>query len=317
MASSSSLDDEIEALQAKGSRPKHEPLSSLTCEYIITDTSFSVYSLKKQLRIQTSTLIASQSTRRLLEDNSQTPEEFQLPNDEVPLKKTLLAQSDMQIAHDQQNLYRTLAPITAFKVRDPDPNAVDNGFVLGIRIEVVMRGKFLRPYYVLLNRPYPGNQRHFRVHRHTVPPCIPLSGFAARYLPSPVVRREDGGGEKEKAKDQNLSLFVRSLRREILRYHNRLGMVADLRNAAGLGKQSNENERAEGELVNIAPADSEAKHISLEWADGRTGRLVVGDDGEIVKLVALGENGRDREAVRSLLKGARRVEEVTKRLALG
>ncbi|KAM7208852.1 Cenp-O kinetochore centromere component domain containing protein [Naviculisporaceae sp. PSN 640] len=293
MASSNSLDDEIETLQAK------------------------VYSLKKQIRVQTSTLIASPSTRQLLEDNNQRSGDFHIPDDEGPLHQSLLAPSDAQIAHNQQSLYRTFAPITAFKVRDPDPNAVDDGFVLGIRIEVVMRGKFLRPYYVLLNRPYPGNQRHFRVHRHTVPPCIPLSGFAARYLPSPVVRREDDSSEKEKVKNQNLSLFVRSLRREILRYHNRLGMVADLRNAAGLGKQSDENERPEAELVNIAPADSEAKHISLEWADGRTGRLVVGDDGEIVKLVALGENGRDREAVRSLLKGARRVEEVTKRLARG
>lgn len=251
----------------------------------------------------------------MLEDNSHSSD-----NDVAAASRRLLAQSDAQIAHNQESVYRIMCPITSFKVRDPDPNAVDNGSVLGIRFEVVMRSKFLRPYYVLLNRPYPGNHSHLRVHRHTVPPCIPLAGLAARYLPSPVARREgsDGSGEKAEIRKQNLYLFARSLRREIQRYHNRIGMIADLRNAAGIGKELDENERSEDELVNIAPADSEAKHVSLEWADGRTGRLVVGDDGEILKVVALGENGgRDREVVRSLLGGARRVEEVTRRMALG
>jgi central kinetochore subunit Mal2/MCM21 len=69
------------------------------------------------------------------------------------------------------------------------------------------------------------------------------------------------------------------------------------------------------QLVDITPADAEAKQLTLEWADGRVGRLVMDDDGDIVKLVVLGENGRDHEAARELLGGARSVEDVVRRLA--
>lgn len=105
-----------------------------------------------------------------------------------------------------------------------------------------------------------------------------------------------------------------------------MGAIADLRKAAGLGKskgkegEGGEEEEAEqprGKLVSITAADAEAKQITIEWADGKTGRLVMGDDGEIVKIVAVGEGGRDREAVRELLGGAERVEDVAKRLASG
>jgi central kinetochore subunit Mal2/MCM21 len=116
------------------------------------------------------------------------------------------------------------------------------------------------------------------------------------------------------------------LRREVVRYHHRLGVVADLRKAAGItGKKDAEGEDGDGEveegsrrpnrLVEITPADAEAKQLTLEWEDGRAGRLVMGDDGQIVKLVVLGENGRDRETGRDLLGGAVQVEEVVRRLA--
>jgi len=150
-----------------------------------------------------------------------------------------------------------------------------------------------------------------------VPACVPLAALAARYLPSP------SGGVK-----QDLARFAKALRRELARYHHRLGLVADLRKAVGLGKLRGENAAAgssageegeasaeiEGELANIGAADADAKQISLEWADGRMGRLVMGDDGEVLKAVAMGDNGRDREAVRRLLGGATSVEDVVKKL---
>ncbi|KAK0656002.1 Cenp-O kinetochore centromere component-domain-containing protein [Cercophora newfieldiana] len=255
--SSPNLDDEIENLQAR------------------------VTALKSQLRIQTSTLLASPSTRQLI------------ASDTTLSGQKLLSRFTSQQAHNQQCLYRACAGLTTFLARDPDPNAVDGGSILGLRIEVVSRAKFLRPYYVLLNRPLPGSS-YLRVHRHTIPACIPLAGLAARYLPAP------SGGVK-----QDLARFARALRREAVRYHHRLGAVADLRKAA-----------AEGKLASLAPADAEMKQISIEWADGKTGRLVIGDDGEVVNVVAVGDNGRDRDAARELLGGAARIEDVAKRLAL-
>lgn len=292
-----------------------------------------VASLKNQLRIHTSTLLTARSTQQILSEQDGD-------QNQAALKQKLLAQSARQRAHNQQCLYRACATLTAFRARDPDPRAVDAGAILGLRIDVVVRGRFLRPYYVLLNRPFAA--RHLlRVHRHTLPPCIPLAGLAARYLPAPASGARGRGAESdgdredgnERGKKQDLARFARALRREVVRYHHRLGVVADLRRAAGLGrkgKMRQEGAEEEGEegggetagqlpktprLVDISPADAEAKHVTIEWADGRTGRLVMGDDGEIVKLVVVGENGRDREAGRELLGGAVRVEDVVKRLA--
>ncbi|KAL2269497.1 hypothetical protein VTJ83DRAFT_1681 [Remersonia thermophila] len=328
-----SLDEEIEELQAK------------------------VASLKKQLSTHMTTLLTAKSTRQMLLAEPPPPTTtLTLPRrtsaspvaiDEAT-KLKLLDQSDLQLAHNQECLYRACATVTTFRARDPDPRAVDGGAILGLRIDVVSRSKFLRPYYVFFNRPYSGAYagRYLRVHRHTLPPCIPLAGLAARHLPAPP--KEDAAGP---AKQQDLARFAHALRREVVRYHHRLGVVADLRKAAGLAARRRGRRRrkdAKGEddghddddnddgdddvgeedvedhdkapaaltqLIDISPADAEAKQLTLEWADGRVGRLVMDDDGEIVNLVVLGENGRDREAGRDLLGRATRVEDVVRRLA--
>ncbi|KAL2122016.1 hypothetical protein VTJ04DRAFT_2471 [Mycothermus thermophilus] len=315
------LDDEIEALQAKAA------------------------SLKNQLSLHLTTLLTARSTRNLLVSppSRPSPPTLTLPrlattdtttaddghiSESTKLK--LLDLSDQQLAHTQASLYRACASVTAFRARDPDPNAVDSGAILGLRIDVVSRARFLRPYYVLLNRPYVSSnnapayaRRYLRVHRHTLPPCIPVAGLAGRYLPPPPSPSKGGDGgearQRRPVRQQDLAKFVRALRREMVRYHHRLGVVADLRKVVGLvATKKGEGEGAASayqQLVDITPADAEAKQLTLEWADGRVGRLVMDDDGDIVKLVVLGENGRDHEAARELLGGARSVEDVVRRLA--
>ncbi|ROW10192.1 hypothetical protein VMCG_01877 [Cytospora schulzeri] len=297
MSSDAGLDDEITSLKAR------------------------VESLKGQVRLQASALLTTETTRQAIgaERNS-------------PTKQALQIRVDEQQAHNQQCLYRACAGITTFRVRDPDPNAVDGGNVLGVRIEVMTRSKFVRPYYVLLNRPYPAGggteqrRRFLRVHRHTVPPCIPVGGLAARYLPAPRPLgdgADDGSGgdvsavaQKRKEKQQDLSRFVRCLRREILRYHNRVAVIADLRRAVGLdGRKRDARELAgRSSLLGISAADAEAKQVRIDWKDGRSGRLVIGDDGDVVKLVVFGEQGRDREMTRELLSGGSRLEDVARKL---
>ncbi|KAF3765115.1 hypothetical protein M406DRAFT_340582 [Cryphonectria parasitica EP155] len=285
MASNSTeLDDEIATLKAQ------------------------VEALKGQVKLQANALLDTESTRQIIKSDSSL--------------EALQDRLAKQQAYKQQCLYRTCAGITTFRVRDPDPNAVDHGIVLGIRIEVMTRSKFLRPYYVLLNRPYTGTEprrRLLRVHRHTVPPCIPLNGLAARYLPAPRPpnAEHESGGDVKVERQQDLSRFVRALRREIVRYHNRVAVVADLRKAVGLdGKKKDAKERAErSSIMAISAADSEAKQVRIDWKDGRSGRLVIGDDGEVVKLVVFGERGRDREVTRELLSGGSRLEDVARKLA--
>ncbi|KUI62122.1 hypothetical protein VP1G_09267 [Cytospora mali] len=269
-----------------------------------------VESLKSQVRIQASALLTTSSARQAIAADKSAQD--------------LQARVEKQQAHDQQCLYRACAGITTFRVRDPDPNAVDGGNVLGVRIEVMARSKFVRPYYVLLNRPYSGTEarkRFLRVHRHTVPPCIPVGGLAARYLPAPRPLGDSdessGGADGRKDRQQDLSRFVRCLRREILRYHNRIAVIADLRRAVGLdGKKRDAQELAEqSSLLAISAADAEAKQVRIDWKDGRSGRLVIGDDGDVVKLVVFGEQGRDREVTRELLSGGSRLEDVARKLA--
>ncbi|ORY67377.1 cenp-O kinetochore centromere component [Pseudomassariella vexata] len=258
-----------------------------------------VGSLKRELKLQATTLLTADSTREIIRQG---------PDDDS--KARIMAQSDQQIAHKQQCLYRACASVTALKIRDPDPNAVDEGNVLGLRFEVMSKSRFIRPYYVMLNRPYPDSRR-LRIHRHTVPPSIPLAGLAARHLPAPRSGNDDHNAPQE----QDLSRFARALRRELVRYQNRVGVIGDLRNSAGLESKKGKRKEVEFPIVDISAADAEIKQIRIQWADEKTGRLVMDDDGHILKMVVQGENGRDRETVRDLLGGSVRIEELTKRMS--
>ncbi|EFQ26711.1 cenp-O kinetochore centromere component [Colletotrichum graminicola] len=286
--------------------PQDAAAEALTQE--INDLRAKAASLKKELKVQATALLSSESTRAILQDDKQKRSTLPLPSEPSPARDQVLSRSKAQDAHDQQCLYRACATVTTFKVRDPDPNAVDRGHVLGIRIEIMSDAKFRRPYYVVLNRPYK-ESRHLRVHRHTIPPCIPLAALAARHLPAPKP------ADDEEQKPQDLSRFVRTLRREIVRFHNRTAVIGDLQKAAGLRGSGNTDEDSERAVTSITAADIEAKQISIEWADGRAGRLVMSEDGQIQKLVVLGSEGRDRGVTRDLLGDSHRVEDVAQRLA--
>ncbi|KAK8005329.1 Cenp-O kinetochore centromere component-domain-containing protein [Apiospora arundinis] len=251
-----------------------------------------VESLKRELKIQTSTLMVSEPTRKLLQDRSKKRTVNSLDSAHVA---ELLKKSDEQVAHQQQCLYRSCTSITALKIRDPDPNAVDGGNVLGLRFEVMSKARFVRPYYVMLNRPYP-NSRHLRVHRHTVPPCVPLAGLAARHLPAPKPNKGGAGNddddEEPQQQQQDLPRFARALRRELVRYQNRVGIIGDLHRAAGLANNQDNTFDADAVVIqSLSPADAEAKQINFEWSDGKSGRLIIDDDGMIVKMAVQGRTG--------------------------
>ncbi|KAL1883393.1 hypothetical protein VTK73DRAFT_8960 [Phialemonium thermophilum] len=311
----------------------------------IGDLKRRVDTLQYQLKVQISSLLLSESTHTLVTTHapaSSVSGVNRRARKDCSHQKLLL-QISAQRAYRQECLYRTCASVTTFKVHDPDPNAVGDGSVLGIRLEIVRRGRFLRPYYVLLSRPYGegdlpdseggvgGNEddevtrrkQYLRVHRHTIPPSIPLGGLAARYLPPPPVLQQQGGNDEDDAANarpptarrQDLSKFIRALRRELVRYHNRMGMITDLRRAVGLANSSTAAQsRVPFQIVDISPADTEAKQIKIDWADGRVGRLLVDDDGKIIKFVTVGETGRDRESERQFLKGSTSLEDIARRL---
>ncbi|CAG7554950.1 unnamed protein product [Fusarium equiseti] len=255
--------------------------------------------LRKSLKIETSTILSAPPTQALLRSNKGFSSRKRSAHPKV------LSQSEKQKAHMQQNLYRSCSSVTAFKVHDPDPNAVDNGHILGLRFEIMSKSQFLQPYYVFLNRPY-YSSKYMRIHRNTLPPAIPIAGLAARHLPAPRP-------ESDNPPQQDLDRFVRALRREIVRYHNRLGVSADLRRSLGLHDRIDDTILPD-DIVEVGIADIEAKQIRFSWADERSGRVVMDSDGKVVKLMMFGREGRDWETTKELYGKYERIEDVAKTL---
>lgn len=164
----------------------------------------------------------------------------------------------------------------------------------------------------MLNKPFRGEDS-LRIHRHTVPPCIPIATFAAQYLAPPKVDGDDVNPGK-----QDLRRFTRSLRRELVSYHNRTSTLKSLRKEFKLDdKPGAKGKGRERVIIDIAAADAEAKQVRIEWIDGRIGRCVVGDKGELVKCVVVGEDGRDREIERRILREGSRMKHIGERLREG
>jgi central kinetochore subunit Mal2/MCM21 len=125
-----------------------------------------------------------------------------------------------------------------------------------------------------------------------------------------------------KSKPQDLRRFVRALRREIVGYHNRSTVIKALRKtfkldeaASGKGKRKDRGRV----IADVSAADAEAKQVRIEWVDGRIGRVVVGEKGEVLKCVVVGEEGRDFGVERRILgEGGRdRMEGIGARLLEG
>ncbi|KAL2065304.1 hypothetical protein VTL71DRAFT_2973 [Oculimacula yallundae] len=283
----------------------------------ISSLQAQISALKSQRSLQISTILSSRHTKATLTrlrssqppsypSKSQSQSQPSAPTLETT-NTPLLTATTAQLTHNQENLYRACAGITTFRVQDPDPNAVDGGNVLGIRIDVSSMGRFVKPYYVMLNRPWAGRgegerrgEGLLRVHRHTLPVCIPLAALAERFLPHGKGSVGPGGGVKEKGGNkQDLKRFVRALRREIVGYHNRITVVKGLRREFRLDeKESRKGKGREKVIVDISAADAETKQIRIEWVDGRIGRVVVDEKGVVKKCVVIGEDGRDWETER-------------------
>jgi central kinetochore subunit Mal2/MCM21 len=156
-------------------------------------------------------------------------------------------------------------------VQDPDPNAVDSGRILGVRIDVFAsrRREFGTPYYLLLNQPE-GKDGRLRVHRHTIPVCIPLKALVENYLPFPK-----DGGDDLKGRPQDLARFVRAVRRECVALGKRVEAVEGLREKLGRAQVVGE----------VRGLDKEGREVEIEFIDKHVARVSVGTDGRIEKVV--------------------------------
>ncbi|KAM3551549.1 hypothetical protein MY1884_007672 [Beauveria asiatica] len=298
--------------EQENSRPQVDPLDKE-----IASLKKRVAAMQKRLQIECSTILSSSPMQEIIQEASSNSASSLIKSAAHTRDlhaASLQKRSAQQAAYMQQCAYRIATPITAFKVSDPDPNAVDAGHVLGLRFEAMSQGHFLRPYYVMLNRPYPDSPSHLRVHRHTVPPAIPIGGLAARHLPPPRAGTATAAAQQT---TQDLDRFARALRREVMRFHNRLGLTADLRKTVGVqrkGKAAAAAVPASREVVEAGIADIEAKHVKLAWADGRSGRILMDKDGKVQKFVVFGPEGRDWRLTRLLSDPRDGVDDIARKL---
>ncbi|KAL6712402.1 hypothetical protein ACN47E_000279 [Coniothyrium glycines] len=201
------------------------------------------------------------------------------------------------------NIYRACAGVTAYKVVDPDPNALNNGNVLGISIDVSLRGKFIETYHVLLHARGQDNagNKVLRVHKHTIPPCIPLQQLEQKWLPGLL--------EKE-GREQDLVRFGRALRKELVSWHLRVQAVDEMREEAKVEKKEEGAVMTAGAVLNAFVSDDEAtsdtadeeeasgahpildieadtavRQITIHWSDGKNAIMSVTKDGRVEKAV--------------------------------
>ena len=237
--------------------------------------------------------------------------------------ETIKKQTDRNL----ENVYRACAGVTAYKVQDPDPNAVDNGNILGVRIEVFVDGSFVETYHVLFNRPSTRHKSMLRIHRHTVPACIPIKQLANKHLPQ-------SSRDAAKTTEQDLVKFGRVLRKELVAWYLRTAAVEKLRKQAGIkGKDKPQRTGAEeasyGKVLNAFMSEDEdeeddefevadkrerpisisdiesdlaGRQLSIIWSNGRTAAIELAKDGEITSCVVRAadgsrESGLERKAI--------------------
>ncbi|KAF1838511.1 hypothetical protein BDW02DRAFT_564871 [Decorospora gaudefroyi] len=219
-----------------------------------------------------------------------------------------------QSKRNLENIYRACAGVTAYKVRDPDPHAPNNGNILGISIDVSLGGRFVETYHVLLSVGAKGEKKVLRVHKHTIPPCIPLLQLANKWLPV-------SGKDKEMNSEQDLVRFGRLLRKELVGWHMRVNAVEGLREEAGLTKARGKSEDVGSALIGKVlnafvsdddassdveedeeeehgtsrirdiEADAGARQITITWSDKQTAVMSISKDGRVEKAVCRARDG--------------------------
>ncbi|KAF2820039.1 hypothetical protein CC86DRAFT_374743 [Ophiobolus disseminans] len=224
-----------------------------------------------------------------------------------------------QSTRNHSNIHRACAGVTAYKVRDPDPHAINDGAILGVSIDVALSGKFIETYHALLNWVESNNgSKTLRIHKHTIPPCIPLQALANKYLPT-------AGKNGDEEVQQDLVRFGRSLRKELVSWHLRVRAIDALRKEANLtapkpeytephkvlnaftsddedeASSEAEEDDAPARILDIE-ANTAARQVMVTWSDRRTAMLSVSKDGRVEKAVCKMRDGaRDAEMSRKAL----------------
>lgn len=175
----------------------------------------------------------------------------------------------------------------------------------------------MKPFYVFVVRVLPSEDGQtgedvWRVHKHTVPPAVPLGSLSRRFLPQPEGEGGDDSGIDVSVMPsevkQDLGAFVRGVRRELV------GMV----------RRKEKLERLDG-LVKGAGferfdiVDGVGREVEIEIED-LVVRIGIDESGEVVEKVIVRElgieglSGRRRELERVLMNDGGWIDGIVDRL---
>jgi central kinetochore subunit Mal2/MCM21 len=250
---------------------------------------------------------------------------LQSPTQKSGSSETAQRAIEQQLKRNLENVYRACAGVTAYKVKDPDPNAINDGNILGVSIDIAIGGKFVETYHVLLNWRSRDGSRLLRIHKHTIPSCIPLQQLVNKWLPT-------SGKDEELDPEQDLVRFGRLLRKELVGWHMRVKAVEDLKKETGLSSDGSRAEKdpgleSTGKVLNAFVSDDEAssdaeedaiangpvqildiecdaavRQIAITWSDRRLAVLTVTKDGRVEKAVCRArDGGRDAAMARKAI----------------
>ncbi|KAL0640750.1 hypothetical protein Q9L58_000056 [Maublancomyces gigas] len=187
----------------------------------------------------------------------------------------VFASSTTNHAAARTRLHR-IAGITTFAVRDPSP---PHEKLLGIRIEVFAERTFRIPHYILLSLPDTSSAPKsgtFTIHRHTLPPFLPLARLSLLHA-------------------RSLSAFVRALRRAMLLHARREAAAMKLKRQALA---------AAAAAVEDVEWDAEVALVTVTWGNGSKAWIRVGEEGDVGKVVVVGgSGGRERGLERKIVGG--------------
>lgn len=274
--------------------------------------------MQKRRRLLSNSLLASEFVRKHLQNHVSFTDNHEISPLVLGAGK-----------HNESNHHRIAFSATTFPFTDPSPHAESRN-LLGIRIDICRRdGRFSKPYYVLLRRDK-RDEKRLRVHRHTIPAFISMEKLEHRYLPVPA-RGTDGEVDEirsSKTRKQNLSAFVRDLRQELVAWHLRSDAIDWLRerlklprsgssgsDSTQLGSLDENTSSNKLGIISLSPTSLEARYVRLEWDDGRVGRFKISNNGEVVRVVIIGDNGRDKRTEDAMTSGNRRIESLLERLS--
>ncbi|KAJ5768107.1 hypothetical protein N7533_000690 [Penicillium manginii] len=281
-----------------------------------------ISTLAHRKRILTTSLLTTPTIKSLLR-NANTNTNAKTP---TTLKEDLSPLATAAGAHSSTNHHRIAFGATAFPFKDPAPNSPAPN-LLGVRIDICARGRFVKPYYVLLRQEGKGKQKEMKmcVHRHTIPAFIAVDRLAGVYLASSSRRRvEDEEGEEEG--EGGVLKSSRGARRQDLR-----GRVGFLREKLGLDRdvdagneEGEEGRRSSGVrggasrndlgIVGLEATAVEARYVRMEWEDGRLGRFKLSNAGLVERAVFMNDRGRDKVVEDAVTGGGGRIESLFERL---